>query len=126
MLLLNTQIKKLHLGLINLSQLEPGLVAGVLAKLEDVALEFIDLTTTQVQAFFTEASHSTHLKTLLIKQIFTVDEEDHFNVDPEVFAQAVTRLEEVSLWGSSLTDDQFQSFFTQVALNTKLKKLDIM
>ena len=77
------------------------------------------LTTAQLEAFFTEAARSTLLKTL---------DSSHVNLstlDHEVLSQAVTRLEEVTLWEARLTQDQVQSLFTAMSRNMQIKKLDI-
>ena len=115
-----TQIKKLDLGWTNLSQLDPGLFSRVMARMENVVFTHDNhLTTAQLEAFFTEAVSSTLLKTMEIR---------HGNLSTlhhEVLSQAVTRLEEVTLWQARLTQDQVQSMFTAMSRNTQIKNLDI-
>ena len=46
------------------------------------------------------------------------------SLEPELFARVVTRLEDVKLEGTKITDVQIQTLFTAMAQDTGLKKLD--
>merc|ERR1719186_1782022 len=105
---LKDQMKKLKLPDIDLSQLELGLLAGVLAKMEEVDLWRYSLTPQLTEAFFTEASLSTRLRTLVLGDV------DLSSLDPDTLAQTLSRLEALTLRGTILTEDQYLSFFTQI------------
>ena len=115
----DTGLKKLDFSLLNLSSLEPQLFARVVTRLEDVNLYGTDITDVQMQTLFTEMSQKSHLKKL------DLEEKNLSSLELEMFARVLTRLEDVDLYDTVITDVQIQAPFTAMAQNTRIKKLDL-
>merc|ERR1719509_214255 len=115
----NCQLKILDLSCNNLSFVEPGLFAKGMSRLVDVNLCASNLTNQQKQAFFAAMSKNCHLKRL------DLSANNLSSVEPGLFARAMTRLEDVNLSYTDITDEQAQALFTALCRNSPLKALDL-
>jgi Leucine-rich repeat (LRR) protein len=113
-------LRKLGLGLTGLSTVEPGLLARALAVLEEVDITEADLTRHQLETIFSAISGDTKLKKL------DLSENDLSCLEPDLFAKAVSNVEQVELRDSKLSEQQVNALFTAVSGGaTSLKKLGI-
>ena len=116
---LRTQMKKIYLNEMDLRQLDRGLLARVMARLEDLHLLECDITTDQVQEFFKEMSSNNNLKSLDISRT------DLSPVHLDVLSKALSRLEDVTLCHTFLTTEQAVALFSEMARTSVMKKFDI-
>jgi len=114
---LDNQLKSLDLTLVDLSSVEPALFGRMVTRLESVILSYTSLTNSHVLALFSAMSQNCQLKKL------TLQTNNLSSVLPAVLATAVTRLEDVNLEKTELTNEQITSILAHVQEDTKLKKL---
>ena len=114
-----SQMKKLGLDGIDLSQLDRGLLAKVMARLETLHLMECNITTDQVQELFKEMSSNSHLKSLYISRT------DLSPVHPEVLSKVLSRLETVTLGLTYTTTEQAVALFSEMARTSVMKKFDL-
>jgi len=97
----------------------PELFAKALTRLEDVNLNSAHITYTQIQALFTAMSQNSQLKKLELERC-------HLSfLEQELFANSLTRLEDVNLNCARSTYNQIQALFTAMSQNSQLKKLGL-
>jgi len=116
---LDSQMKKLNLNGNNLYSLEPELFARVVTRLESANLGGTNLTNEQKLALFMEMSLNSQMKKLDLACNNLSD------VDSELFARVVTRLEDLNLCFTNITNQQKVALFTKISKNTQLKKLNL-
>jgi len=104
---------------INLTAVEPGLLARAIAQLEVVNLCGTEITNDQAQSLFQAMSQNCLPKKLNISCI------NQSSVEPGLLARALAQLENVNLSSTEITNDQAQSLFQAIAQNCLLKKMDI-
>jgi len=112
-------LKVLDASACDFSSIEPGLLARVVAKLEEVDFN-TKLTTEQCDAIFRLATGNNKLKKLSMGFC------DMSLVDPETLAMVVARLEEVDFSYTRLTTQQSQAIFKLANGDSKLKKLSMV
>ena len=105
----------------NLSLLEPGQLAMVVARSEEVDLFGTQLVGQQLKALLTAiSSGDSRLKKLAIS-VYKLS-----SFDLRLLSNAVNRLEEVELWGLDLTLKPWEEFMTSICEGgSRLKKMDI-
>merc|ERR1719509_190870 len=103
----------------NLSSVDPELLAQAVTQLEEVELVDTDLTPQQVTAICTAMSGNSMLKAL------DLSDNNLSLVDATILAQAVTQLEEVWLWSTSLTLQQVEAICAALDTSSYLKILRI-
>jgi len=163
------------MGAANLSQVEPQILASVIAKLKFVNLSFTELTKQQLTALFEKVVNRTGVN-LISLEFFSVDlspvsprllgktvsclevanlsntelrfEHVHsivtevleskslreinldfsevFNVNDDIFAKSMSKLEKVSLACSVMDVAQLESLFTLISKESKIKELDLL
>ena len=115
----NTKLRRLNLSMCNFTDIPADLAAEALNSLEEVELDWSEMTKLQTEALFSKMSKTTNLK----KLSFTTD--DLSTVNPTVFSQAINNLEDVSLSMVENSSIQIQEFFNQMSKKTNLRKLRI-
>jgi len=114
----NSHLKILNLTKNNLSSLDPELFARVVSKLDEFNSFGTNITIDQLKALFTAMSQSTHMKKLSVFSNYLSD------VDPELTARVVTKLEDV--YFTNITNEQAEAIFTEISQNhIQLKKLNL-
>jgi len=125
-----TRIKKFHLSQHDLSQMDPGLFAIVLSRVEDIRLYVNKTTKEQMTALFTQILEKNCLKKIDLNE-FSVS-----YLEPTLLAQSLAGLEEVKLRRISLvpnggddddrSNDQIAALFTELSQGTRLRKLELL
>jgi len=115
-----TTLKIMQLDYIDLTRLEPELVATVVSKLEKMYICEVNITKEQTKAIFSTLSQGSILKELLIEHI------DLSSINTEVLATAVTNLEAVFINSCDLTIAQLTSIFMHVPKNRNIKYLRLL
>ena len=114
-------LKKLHIQNINLSTLEPSLLAGVARRLEEVWMDGTQLTSEQAAMVMTALC----VKNSRLKML-DISCNDLSEVEPSLLARAVNGLEEVDLNDTKLTVEAVEEIISGVdQADTKLKKLNM-
>ena len=117
-------LRVVELKQVNLSSVDPGLLARVVGGLEEVVMcsrPDTRLTVQQWEAIFTAISEGgCKLKRLVIYG------NNLSRVDPGLLARALTRVEEVVMYQPRLTGPQQEAILTAISSgDSRLKKLDI-
>ena len=102
-----------------LSQLEPQLLASAVSKLQEVRLVRTSLTMEQASALCLAKDEQTCLRSL------DLSNNNLSAVLPEVLVKAVAWLEELRLWGASLTSRQASALCSSLRHTTTLRSLDL-
>jgi len=105
------------LSRIDLSKVDPEMLAVAVGGVERVNLYGTNLSNQQLDTLFTSILQGSKLKKLLIGDLVMR------TVDPEMLAKAVNMLEYVNLYWSILTMEQRKAILTAVTVETKLKSL---
>jgi len=105
----------LDLSRINLSEVDPELLAVAVNGVERVNLYQTSLSNQQLDALFTGIIQGSKLRKLLIGDLGMEA------VDPELLSRAVNKLQYVSLYWSLLTMEQKKAIFTAITVGTVLK-----
>jgi len=113
----NCPLKTLNLSCINLSYVEPELLAIAVNRLEDVDLEFTDLSTEQMTSILSHVKEDTKI------QVLGLGGNDLSSVESGLISTAFTRLVEVDLRLTKLSTDQMTSILSHVMDDTKLKNV---
>ena len=120
-----TKMRQLSIRYTSLSLLEPELLARSLISVISVDLRNTQLTSQQIQAILKAITSSSKLKKL------NIGGNNMSGVDPWLLANAVNRLENVTLghrrgWHfSSLTREQAEAILNQSLVKTHLKRMDV-
>ena len=112
-----TQMKSLGIGSNKLSSVEPPILVTALNKLEVVDVWNTGLTRQQVEALFTAIARETRLKKLGIGQ------NNLYFVEPAILATVVSKLKNINLYHTHLTNQQLGALFTSLSGDTQLKTL---
>jgi len=115
----NCKLKTLDISENNMSSVESEMFANAVSRLVDVNLCLTNITLDQVQALFIAMSKNFQLKKLDLCC------NNLSSVAPGLFVKAITRLEDVSLHGTNLTDNQYQALFSAISQNVQMKNLDL-
>ena len=121
----NSHLKSLDISGVDLSRVDPEILAIAVARLEAVTLSGTRINNDQVVSIFSEMSQNTVMKEIDFKlsSDFILS-----SVAPEVLASALIRLEEVRAVAFGITDDQAKALFGEMAQNSQncnLKKLSL-
>ena len=103
----------------DLSIIEPKLLASVVNKLQFMIMKKCHLTPQQVEVVFTSTYTASSLKCL------DIGHNDLSSVEPKLLAEAVTKIQEVSLNWARLSIPQIEVVLASLNKNTKLKKLSL-
>jgi len=115
----DSNLKKLHLWVIDLASVEPKQLAKAVIKLEELVLSITELNSQQSQAIFTAIGDDSNLKILSLRQ------NNLSSVDSKKLAKAVIKLEELDLSSTQLNSQQTQAIFTAMGDDSNLRILDL-
>ena len=107
----------LDLSRIDMSEVDPELLAEAVTGVERVNLYGTNHSNPQMDSLFTRILQGSKLKKLLIGDLAMR------NVDPVMLAGAINKLEYVNLYLSMLTNEQKKTILTAITVGTKLKSL---
>ena len=104
----------------DISTFDPGLLAGLIAHLEEVFMYQNPLTCQQSESIFNAIAGNSKLKTLHIEGT------SFERLDPDLVGRAVTSLEEAHMSHKDLTVHQIEAIFARIVQGkTRLKRLHI-
>ena len=114
-------LRVMGMGGAHLSLVDPGLLARVVNRLEEVEMWSLDLTVKQwEEVMIVKVKGDSRLKKLDLSNNILP------KVDAGLLARAVARLEEVKLWDTRLTMKQWEDVMTAIGQgDSRLKKLEI-
>ena len=112
-------LKELDAEHVNLSFLEPNLLARVVKKLEKVYFSYAEMTAQQCEAIFQHFDSDSKLKKLHMSCI------DLSSVNPEILARSFNNIEEVFMFDTKLTILQTKAIFRAVNNGSKMKNINI-
>ena len=122
-----TKLKEVCLRDLNISQVEPMILASAARRLEELVIwrtfsteNESELSDLQTKTLFNTLSKKTELKRLIILA------KNMINVDPRVLARALNNLEEVHLFDNMITDLQSRTLLDMMSENTFLQNLTII
>jgi len=115
----DTKLNTLNLSDCDLSSVDPETLARVVAKLEEVALAYTDLSNQQCKAIFNCAAGDSKLKNLDLAHC------DLSSVDSETLARFVAKLEDVIMNYTKLNSQQCKAIFQCAVADSKLKHLNL-
>jgi len=94
----NSQLKTLDLSGNNLSSVDADILAQAVAQLEEVGLDYTRLCQQKMEAIFAALDTPSKMKVLRIGN------NNLFDMDPEILARVVNKLETVDVWFTQLTE----------------------
>ena len=112
-------MKSLHLERMDISSVEPKLLADAVSTLEEVNLTLTELTARQVNDIFLGLQTNTRMKSLNLTQ------NDLSTVDPNILGDTVSRISKVDLGQTRLTTQQATSVCSAQKENTALTSLNL-
>jgi Leucine-rich repeat (LRR) protein len=118
---INSGLREVHLGGLNLSNLAPVLLASVVSKVERAVLWYTRLTGKQVEAILAGIDNDNRLKKL------NMNDNDLSTVDPDLMARGFLKVHELKISGSSFTGQQMESILSGITgcKYLSLKKLNV-
>jgi len=112
-------LERLHISYCNLATIDPAHLAKVLSSLQEVAVMYSSLTPLQLRTLFLcIIQGSTLLKVDLSYN-------DLSSVDPDLLAEAINKLESVTMNRTCVTSDQVTNILVQSLETTSLTELNI-
>ena len=114
-----SKLAKLDIGWDDLKEVDPGMLAKVVTKLETLKVGITKLTQQQAVAILTAVSEGSKLATL------DINWNDLSGVDPGMLAKAVAKLVTLNVRRTNLTHQQTVAILTAVSEGSKLTELDI-
>jgi len=115
----NSQLKTLDLSGNNLSSVDADILAQAVAQLEEVGLRNTYLSLQKLETIFAAIDTSSQIKVLRIGV------NNLFDMDPEMLARVLNKLETVDVWLTQLTEQQMTRILTRSLHSTNLKRLDM-
>ena len=114
-----TKMKEISFKYINLSTVNPKMFASTIAQMEKVNFSFTELTTDQLTELFDK---------LVTQKDVNLNDIEFFSVDlsgtsPRLLGKALGNLECVSLSNTELRFEHIQSFFKELRISKKLRKV---
>ena len=114
----------------NMEKVAPYMVAQVIAQMEEVTISYSYFTPAQMETLFKKIFVYNNLR---LTRLNLSDENDYYNVpcicsyslrmvDPEIFAEAILRLEVMTLTRTRTTNNQTEELFHRI-IETKSKNL---
>ena len=114
----------------NMEKVAPYMLAQVIAQMEEVTISYSYFTPAQMETLFKKIFVYNNLK---LSRLNLSDENDYYNVpcicsyslrmvDPEIFAEAILRLEVMTLTRTRTTNNQTEELFHRI-IETKSKNL---
>ena len=113
-------IKRLEMNYLDLSLVDPELLATAVADREVVDMRSCRLTNTQANAIFTVISNDSRLQSLEIGPMTNLS-----TLEPGMMAKAVNRLKRMEMRGTHITREQVSSILHQAVTHTRLHYLDL-
>jgi len=113
-------LKSLEFFSVDLSPVSPRLLGKAVSFLENANLSNTELRFEHVHSIVNEV-----LESKIINEI-NLDFSEVFNVNDDIFAKSLTKLEKVSLACAVMDVAQLESLFTLIAKETKMKELDLL
>ena len=110
----------LNLTFVNVSFIDPHILAKAVAQSKEVDLRHSDLTALQGKTIFATVHTASRLRKL------SIGYNDLSSVDPEELGRVVNLLEIADLRFTKLTADQVTSILEQSLLKTKLKMVNLL
>ena len=114
-----SSLKKLRIGINNLSSIEPAVLIRAVRRLEEVGLYGTQITNEQAETVFAAIAEESPLKKLILGF------DNLTTIEPAVLATAVCRLEEVKMINANITSEQAITMFTAICQGSQLKRLHI-
>ena len=114
-----SKLKSLDISFIDLSSVDPVLLARAVSKLDSFNVKGTSLTTEQVQSILADNSKVSQLKNLNISY------NNLSSVDPVTLARAVNSLETLDMKSTSLRTQQAESIFGAIVESSQLKTLNM-
>ena len=111
------RLRSLDLSSLNLFSLPPSLLTPVLCGLEEVSLQFARLSLAQLTGLLTGLTASERLALARLD----LSGVDLSGVGPELLARAISRLTQVNLTGTNLSQDSLVSLFTVLHQTEELR-----
>ena len=116
----DSQLKCVNISKIDLSSVDPRLLAGAVKKLSCLHVDSVHLTEQQTESIIAAICQGSKLKHLRIS------ESNLSSVNPRLLAGAVKKLETLDVgYGKHLTTKQIEAIFVAINQGSQLKTLDI-
>lgn len=116
----NPELKSLDMQYNNLSEVDPSLIISAVEKLETLELKNCNLVTEQANQILEAISNDkTNIRSLDLSM------NNLSEVNPDMFALAVSKLEVVTIHDTRLTPDQADAIFSAINEDSKLKSLNV-
>ena len=116
----NVNLKSLEFFSVDLSPVSPRLLGKTVSWLEVANLSNTELRFEHIHSIVNEV-----LESKVIREI-NLDFSEVFNVNDDIFAKSLSKLEKVSLAWSVMDMAQLESLFTLIAKEAKMKELDLL
>ena len=116
----NVNLKSLEFFSVDLSPVSPRLLGKTVSWLEVANLSNTELRFEHIHSIVNEV-----LESKVIREI-NLDFSEVFNVNDDIFAKSLAKLEKVSLACSVMDVAQLESLFTLIAKDAKMKELDLL
>lgn len=114
----NLRLERLRITLTGLESVEPVTLSRAIVRLEEMPLlSSSNLTEEQMGAVFSELAHTPVLRLRKLRLHWL----DLSSVQPGLFSLALSRLEQLDLYGSLHTEDQLRELFQQIATSKQLR-----
>ena len=113
-------LKVLDMRTTDLASMEPGLLASVAIRMQDLRIGYTKVTRCQAEIMLISINDDSQLKTLDMRC------HERSLVEPGLLTRAVNRLEDVQMWGTPLTREQIEAILTQSLVKTSLRRLWII
>jgi len=118
-----SSLKSLNLSYINLSEVDPGLLARAVTRVELVYMDYSQIQAAQAEAIFATIQDGGKLKKLMMRGTY---EGKLSTVNQEVMAKGINLMEEVEIQKSTTSGEQVTRVLTQALKGTQLKSLGMM
>ena len=115
----SSQLNSLNITGINLSSVEPEMLASIVNKMEKVNLWYSKLTTQQVTVLCQVMKENSQLKSLHLGW------NNLSSVEPELLASGLSKCENLNVWNTKLTTEQVTALYKVLKMNNPLKCLNL-
>merc|ERR1712129_65043 len=118
-----SSLKSLNLSYINLSEVDPGLLARAVMRVEEVYMDYSQIQAAQAEAIFATIQDGGKLKKLMMRGTYGGKLS---TVNQEVMAKGINLMEEVEIQKSATSGEQVTRVLTKALKGTQLKSLGMM